>query len=251
MKISIITVCRNASGTIRQTLDSVASQTDVPVEHIVIDGLSDDGTREIVEKVGDNVATFVSEKDNGLYDAINKGLEKATGDIVGLLHADDVYDDSRVLADVAQSFVNSGCDALYGDLVYVDREDIGKVRRYWRAGKYKDGAFLFGWMPPHPTFFIKRDTMLRYALYRSDFRFAGDYEYMLRLIHKHKIKLHYLPRTLVRMRLGGKSNSAVGNRLAANREDGMAWTVNGLRRNALTLVLKPLRKAGQFFARPK
>ncbi len=248
MKISIVTVCFNAEATIAHTIQSVLSQKNVDLEYIVVDGASKDSTPEIVKSFGNKISTFVSEPDRGIYDAMNKGISLCSGEIVGILNADDFYADDYVLARVVSSFLD-GVDAVYGDLVYVDQADTSKVRRTWISGKYVEGAFKKGWMPPHPTFFVRKSIYEKFGGYTLDLQSAADYEWMLRVVHKHGIRLVYLPELLVRMRTGGKSNVSLKNRIRANREDKKAWEMNGLKPGTFTFVRKPLSKLGQFFSR--
>lgn len=247
MKISIITVVYNGEKTIRDTLESVVNQTYPDVEYIIIDGNSDDSTLQIIQSYGDQIHHLVSEPDQGIYDAMNKGIKIASGEVVGLLNADDVYADGNVLAEVARKFTETQADAVYGDLVYVAQDDLTQVRRTWKAGQYRVGDFLWGWMPPHPAFFLKRDYYEKYGSFRLDMRSAADYELMLRMIHKNGAKLSYIQKTLVRMRVGGVSNSTLRNRWIANRNDLRAWKVNDINPHPFTVVLKPIRKILQFF----
>ncbi|MPR36793.1 glycosyltransferase family 2 protein [Salmonirosea aquatica] len=247
MKISIITVVYNGERTIRDTIESVLAQTHPDVEYIIIDGNSKDSTLEIIKNYGERIHTVLSEPDKGIYDAMNKGIKIATGEVVGLLNADDVYASSDVLAEVARRIVENHADAVYGDLLYVAANDPEKVTRTWKAGAYAPGDFLWGWMPPHPTFFLKRNCYQKYGDFRLDMGSAADYELMLRMIHKNEVKLSYIQKTLVRMRVGGASNSTFKNRLIANRNDQKAWKVNGLKPYVITVLLKPIRKILQFF----
>lgn len=246
MKVSIITVVFNGADTIRDCIESVLSQTYPQVEYIVVDGQSTDGTVELVRSFGDRITRFISEPDKGLYDAMNKGIGLATGDVIGILNADDLYKDDQVITDIVQTMQQTNSDAAYGDLVYVDQQNLDRVTRYWRAGKYREGAFLWGWMPPHPTFFVRRWVYEQYGLFTLRFRSAADYELMLRFVHKYKIKISYLARTLIMMRTGGVSNRTLDNRLNANQEDREAWKMNGLRPYFFSLWLKPLLKVKQF-----
>lgn len=250
VRVSVVTACYNSAETIGDALQSLRTQRDVSLESIVKDGGSKDSTAAVVGGFEDIVNTFVSEPDGGVYDALNKGIELATGDVVGILHSDDLYADEYVLRDVCDLFRRSDADCVYGDLVYVDRDDPSQVRRYWKAGAYRPGAFRRGWMPPHPTVFVRREVYERYGLFRDDMRTAADYELMLRLFHRHGLRCAYLPRILVRMRVGGVSNISLANRLNANREDNRAWEVNGLSPLPWTRLLKPLRKLPQYVLRP-
>lgn len=246
MKISIITVTYNSAETVEDTIKSVIGQTYPDIEYIIVDGLSKDNTLEIVNKYRSKIARVISEKDKGIYDAINKGVDLATGEVVAILNSDDLYNHETVIASVMKTFTDTGADAVYGDLVYVDRKDTGRVTRTWKSGIYKEGKFLKGWMPPHPSFFVKRWCYQRYGKFHTHFKTSADYELMLRFIHVNKIKLAYLSDILVRMRLGGQSNVSIANRIEANREDRRAWELNGLKPGRFTLIRKPLSKIFQF-----
>lgn len=246
MKISIITVCYNSEATIANTLRSVTSQDHPELEYIVIDGGSTDGTLKIIEQYRSRIAHVLSEKDEGIYFALNKGIALASGEVCGILHSDDFYPSSAILSKVGKTFATTHTQSVYGDLQYVSRNDIEKVQRYWRSGEYTDGLFLKGWMPPHPAFFIKTDCYRQYGAFNTTLRSAADYELMLRMLHKHKISTTYLPEVLVKMRTGGKSNVSLLNRLKANKEDRLAWKINGLKPGPFTLFMKPLSKVTQF-----
>lgn len=246
MKISIITVVFNGAATIRQCIESVLGQDYPFVEYIVIDGNSTDGTQEVVKSYESRVQKFVSEPDSGIYDAMNKGIAAASGDVIGILNADDFYAYQSVLSDVAQIMSANDYQGCYGDLQYVDSADESLVKRQWVSGSYKPGAFLNGWMPPHPTFFVRKDVYDKHGKFSLNLGSAADYELMLRLIHKAGIKIAYIPKVLVKMRIGGVSNSTLKNRLAANRNDLKAWKTNNLTPKFYTLWLKPLRKIFQF-----
>lgn len=244
--ISIITVSFNAESTLVDCIESVASQTEL-TEHILIDGASTDSTCQIIEQFRDRLALCVSEPDSGIYDAMNKGIQRASGDIIGVLNADDYYPSANILTKVKQVFTNNQIDACYGDLLYVDSQDKDKIIRNWRSGEYTSRKFYWGWMPPHPTFFVRRSAYQDYGLFNLDLGSAADYEIMLRFLLKHNLKTKYIPDVLVHMRTGGISNTSVTNRLKANQMDRKAWTVNGLKPYPWTLWFKPLRKVGQWF----
>lgn len=247
MKISIVTIAYNSARTIEATLQSVIQQDYPDLEYIVIDGGSSDGTQAIVEKYIHRIAHFSSEPDKGIYDAMNKGVRAATGDVIGVLNSDDFYADASVIHDVVNTLkANPKCEALYADLVYVNREHTDQVTRYWKAGQFNRSRFRQGWMPPHPTFFAARSAYERLGLYAVDLKSAADYELMLRFLYKHQILCCYLPRVITRMRVGGESNVSLKNRLRANKEDRKAWSMNGLRPAWYTLTLKPISKIGQF-----
>jgi glycosyltransferase involved in cell wall biosynthesis len=246
MKVSIITITFNSSQTIEDTIQSVLSQDYHDVEYIIVDGASKDGTLEIIERYRSSISTIISEPDKGIYDAMNKGVSLATGDVIGILNSDDFYADAAVISDIVRSMQQFKSDACYADLVYVDRNDTTRVIRSWKSGEYRHGHFLRGWMPPHPTFFVKRSLYLKHGVYSLALRSAADYELMLRFIHKHGVSLSYLPRVITKMRTGGQSNVSFKNRWRANREDRLAWKMNGLQPGLLTLLRKPLSKLLQY-----
>ena len=234
----------NSSRTIRDTLKSVQDQN-YPVEHIIIDGASSDDTIEIVKSFP-HVKTVVSEPDGGIYDAMNKGIRMASGDIIGFLNSDDFYPDNEILSKVAKIFSLYDMDSCYGDLQYVDKYDTSKIIRYWKSGTFNRKNFFNGWMPPHPTFFVKKQVFENYAPFDVELKRSADYELMLRLLLKHKISTHYIPDILVKMRMGGISNASISNRLKANKEDRLAWIKNGLKPKFYTIWLKPIRKIIQY-----
>ncbi len=247
LKVSVITVCYNSADTIEKTIRSVTEQEYPEIEYIIIDGKSTDNTLEVIKRAALKTAKVLSEKDKGIYDAINKGISWATGDIVAILHADDFYVDKKVITKVVQVFAASETDTVYGDLQYVDRNNIAKVTRNWVSGNYNKEEFRKGWMPPHPSFFVRRKCYEKYGLFNTEFTSAADYELMLRFLYKFECSAAYIPEVLVKMRIGGKSNITLLNRIKANREDKKAWEINGLKPDRLTFIKKPLRKLGQFF----
>ena len=248
MKVTIITITYNSAATLEDTLRSVVNQDYPNIEYLIIDGKSKDNTLQIVDKYKDKITKIVSEKDKGLYDALNKGIALAKGDIVGMLHSDDLYESNHVVSDIVKTFEkNPSADGVYADLVFVDRNDINKVTRTWESGDYEEGDFLSGWMPPHPTFFVKKECYERFGGFNTSLRLSADYELMLRMIHKNKIKLAYLPKVVVKMRMGGVSNVSLFVRLKANIEDKMAWKLNGMKPKLFTRFLKPASKIMQYF----
>lgn len=247
MKISIITITYNSAATLKDTIESVVNQSYKDIEYIIVDGKSTDRTLDIIDSYKNKISKFISEKDHGLYDALNKGIALATGDVIGILHSDDFYTDRLVIEKLVSQMIKQQADAVYADLYYVDKHDTNKIFRKWKSGEYKIGQFLKGWMPPHPTFFVKREYYEKYGKFNLSFHSAADYELMLRFIHKHHLKLAYLPEFIIRMRVGGKSNVSLKNRIRANKEDRRAWKVNGLKPHIYTLYAKPLRKIVQLF----
>ena len=246
MKISIITPSFNSEKTIEDAIKSVIGQTYKDIEYIIIDGGSKDKTLEIINKYQDKVSKVVSEKDRGLYDAINKGIKLATGEIIGNLNSDDVYENNRVLELVAETFEKTKCDVCWGDLVYVKKDNLNKITRVWKSSEFKTGKFKTGWHPPHPTFFVKREIYEKFGVFRENFKIAADYELMLRLLEKHQVKSSYIPQTLVRMREGGKSNwKSILNVLKANLECYRSFKINQLPVSPFFIFIKPFSKIKQ------
>ncbi|MFT6955244.1 MAG: glycosyltransferase involved in cell wall biosynthesis [Halieaceae bacterium] len=249
MSITIITPVWNNADTIAQCISSINAQAE-SCQHILVDGGSTDGTLEIIEQQKAPDAVLISEPDQGMYDAINKGLKLSTCDIVGVLNSDDFYPTDDILGQVDQVFSQPAIDASYGDLHYVDKVDTAKVVRNWRSGDYKRENFFGGWMPPHPTFFLRRRLYEGYGGYRLDMGTAADYELMLRMLFKHEAKAAYIPQVMVHMRNDGMSNASLKNRIKANRNDRKAWRVNEVTPKPWTLIAKPLGKAGQWLSKP-
>jgi glycosyltransferase involved in cell wall biosynthesis len=245
MKISIITATYNSAATVRDTLETIAGQTYPEIEHIIVDGGSVDATLDIVASYP-HVSQLISGKDAGIYDAMNKGIRMAGGEVIGILNSDDIYSDERVLSEVAAAFADPAVMTVYADLQYVYPDDTSRVQRTWRTGKFRRRNFYFGWMPPHPTFFVRNEVYRKAGLFNLQLRSAADYELMLRILVRLKMPAYYIPRVIVKMRAGGVSNASLRNRLRANKEDRLAWRLNGLRPYFFTLYLKPLRKLSQF-----
>jgi glycosyltransferase len=246
MKISIITATWNCAGTVGDCLASVAGQSHAAREHILIDGGSTDGTLAVIEAQRAALAVLVSEPDGGIYDALNKGIARASGEVVGLLHADDLYADSEVLARIAAAFADPAVDAVYGDLVYVAKADTQRVIRHWRAGAYRPERLRLGWMPPHPTLYLRRALYERHGVFDTRYQIAADYDLMLRVLSRLTGRVEYLPQVLVRMRVGGASNRSLRHILRKSWEDYQALRVNGMG-GVGALAWKNLSKVPQFW----
>ncbi|MGZ5034311.1 MAG: glycosyltransferase family 2 protein [Usitatibacter sp.] len=248
MKFSLVTVSFNSAATIRDTIESVLSQSHPDIEYIVVDGASTDATVDIVKGYGDRIDVFVSEKDRGIYDAMNKGLRLATGDVVAFINSDDFYADPGVISRVNAVFESTGTQCVFADLDYVDRDNPLRVVREWRSRPFVPGAFRRGWHPAHPTFFVARDVYRQFGGFDEEFRISADYELMLRLLEAGSIRSQYLPSVLVKMRDGGDSNRSVGNIVRANIECYRAFGKNRLAASPLVMIRKPLSKFRQLFA---
>lgn len=249
MKVSIVTVVYNGEKTVGSAIQSVANQSYPEIEYIIVDGDSKDGTRELVESYGDVVSRFISEPDNGIYDAMNKGLNACTGDIIGTLNADDLYAHDHVIENIVKKLEETESDALYADLVFVDPQSHELVR-YWKSGPFQRDRFLYGFMPPHPTFFVKRECYEKLGYFDLSLVSSADYELMLRFLYRHGITCTYLDEITILMRTGGQSNASLYNRLRANFEDMKSWGINQVKPLPVTTLLKFAHKIPQFFRRP-
>jgi glycosyltransferase involved in cell wall biosynthesis len=249
--VSIITVCFNSAPTIEDTILSVANQKYPEKEHIVIDGASTDGTMAVVQRYAASLRS-VSEPDHGIYDAMNKGIAMASGEIIGILNADDFYAHDAVLDKVADVFSDSTIDACYADLVYVDRKNTDQVTRYWVSEPFQQGLFEKGWMPAHPTFFVRRRIYEQLGSFDLNFPRQADFELTMRFLEVHNIKAVYVPDIWVKMRMGGVSNNSVRGVITGNIEAHRACRKNGLRVSTLPFIIrKMLSRVPQFFKRPK
>lgn len=247
LKLSIITVCFNAEKTIGSTIASVASQTYGDIEHIVVDGASTDST---VQKIGESqnrVAAWLSEPDEGIYDAMSKGIRMASGDVIGILNADDVYADEAVIERVAAVMENSSLDALYGDVAFFSPDRPESIVRRYSSKRFSPALLAWGWMPAHPTLFLRRSVFDRYGSYRKDFKIAGDYEFVTRIFKDRSLSFRYLPEALVRMSTGGASTAGWRSTLLLNREVLRACRENGIYTNWLMLLSKYPFKVLEFF----
>jgi glycosyltransferase len=248
VRISVITATRNCVDTVEDCLSSVAQQTWTNREHVLIDGISTDGTMDVLARHRQGLGVLVSEPDRGIYDALNKGIAHASGDVVGFLHADDVFAGPEVLARIGAAFDNPDVCGTYGDLQYVRRDDVGRVVRHWRTRPFSHRRLEWGWMPPHPTLYVRREWYERIGGFDTRYRIAADYDSILKLFREPAFKALYLPEVLVRMRLGGASNRSLGNILRKSRED-----LDALRRSGIgalggigALAWKNLSKLEQF-----
>ena len=246
MKVSIVTVTFNSEKYLTNCIESVRKQTYGDIEHIIVDGKSTDNTLKIIKRNSKSIANWISEPDRGMYDAINKGMQMATGDIIGVLNSDDMLASADVIMDIVACFDEKKIDAIYGDLVYVDPVNPQKVLRYWKGLPYKRSRFKYGWMPAHPTFYIKRSLIEQFGSYENHYYSAADYEFMARYLFRFKISACYLPKMIVKMRMGGVSNSNLFRRLRANRRDYLAMRRNKIPFAFLASILKPLIKIPQY-----
>jgi len=238
LKVSIVTITYNSEKTLEETINSVLSQSYKNIEYIIVDGNSSDKTIEIIKKYGDKISTFLSEPDDGIYDAMNKGIKLATGDVVGILNSDDIYFDDKVIEKVVKrfGFDEAKVDSVYGDLYYVEENDLEKVSRYWKSSPFKQGSFKKGWHPAHPTFFVRREVYEKYGYFDLNMKVSADFELMLRFLEKYTISTSYLPNVLVKMRLGGESNSSIQNIIKGNKSILKAFEKNGIEVNKFSYL---------------
>ena len=247
MKFSIITAVFNNKDLVKGALDSVHSQVDVSYEHLIMDGGSTDGTLEFIHSLNLPHLKIESGKDKGIYDALNKGVEKAAGDIIGILHSDDLYTSSDVLKKVEKLFQN-GADVVYADLEYVSRDDINNVFRKWRSGTFSSLDLRLGWVAPHPTFFVKKSVYEEVGEYNLNYRISGDYDFILRVLSNPKYKVSYLPETIIKMRLGGESTKSLKSYWKGSKQDYEIAKKHFIA-PAFTVISKVVRKLPQLFLR--
>ncbi len=238
LKISIITVCFNSENTIRDCIESVLAQTCENIEYIIVDGASNDKTAGLIRLYEGRVSRFISEKDRGIYDAMNKGLAMATGDIIGFLNSDDFFSSDDVLSKVAEAFATTRAPVVFGDLVFVDSLDLKKVARYYSVPGFKPWWLRFGIMPPHTATFLRREIFEKYGNFQVDYRIAADYEYFVRICWKHGVEYQHIPLLVNRMRSGGVSSRGFYSKYILNREIIRGCLANGLYTNFLLLLLK-------------
>ncbi|HYC28988.1 MAG TPA: glycosyltransferase family 2 protein [Chitinophagaceae bacterium] len=245
MKVSIITVTYNSAGTLRDTLESVRDQDYPNIEHILVDGASKDDTVKIIQAYN-HVAKYVSEKDRGLYDAINKGILMSTGDVVGILNSDDFFPHRKVISNMVKCFKENDADAVYGDIAFVRPENLQKVIRLYSSKKFQPKKFKYGYMPAHPSFYVKRKFFDEYGLYKLDYKIAADYELLMRFMHSNKLKCAYHPEVMVYMRTGGVSNKNILSRYVLNKEIIRACKENGVNTNMFIISLKYFNKVFEY-----
>ena len=247
MKVSIVTVCLNAAATVRDAIDSVASQDYPDIEHIVIDGGSTDGTLELLQSINGRISGLVSEKDEGLYDAMNKGVRLCTGEVIGFLNADDFYASAHVISSVIERFNDQSLGACYGDLEYVDKDDTQRTVRCWKSGRFVKGSFAKGWVPPHPSFFVRLELLRQAGGFNTLLKLAADNDLMMRLLECSGVKTCYLPEVLVKMRTGGATNKSFGSIWRQNLEILGALRANGLPTNLISYAFhKGISRAKHF-----
>ena len=242
MKISLITVCFNAEKTIESTIASVLNQDYQNIEYIVIDGASDDSTIQIINKYRNKIAHVTSEPDKGIYDAMNKGIELATGDIVGILNSDDFYVDNHIISSVINAFKKKKVQAIFADLLFVNPDNLDKTVRHYNSRKFNPDKFAYGWMPAHPTFFVKRSCYQQYGLYKTNYKIAADYELLTRFLYRHKISYYYLDKVLIKMRTGGVSTRNLKSNWILNKEIVRACSENGIKTNMFKISFKYFKK---------
>lgn len=237
MKISIITVCYNSAATLEDSILSVQAQSHADIEHILIDGASSDGTPALIAKYKDHFAQIVSEPDRGLYDAMNKGLKLATGDVIGILNSDDIYAAPHILETVAQKMTAENLDALYGDVTFF-RDDPNQVIRRYSSARFTPKRLAWGWMPAHPTLFLRRAIYDQVGMFKTDYKIASDYELIARIFKNPKLNYRYLPEVFVKMRLGGVSTGGIKNTILLNKEVLRACRENGIKTNLARVLMK-------------
>lgn len=246
-KISIITVCFNSAETIEDTLISVSNQSHKLIEHIVIDGNSTDGTQAIIEKYKQHITHFISEPDKGIYDAMNKGIKIATGDIIGILNSDDIYATPHILEQIATTMSEQNLEAIYGDVMFFESENKKANKRRFNSSHFSAKRISWGWMPAHPTLFLTKNIYEKYGDYKLKYKIASDFEFIVRIFQDETIKYKYIPQILVRMRLGGVSTSGLKNTLLLNQEVLRACKENGIKTNIFKILSKYPRKFQEYF----
>jgi glycosyltransferase len=248
LKISIITAVYNNHAHIQQCIQSVLSQTYANIEHIIIDGYSNDGTTDVIRRYESKISRWISEPDKGIYDALNKGIKLATGDVIGFLHSDDMFANDTIIEKIANRFADKGCDATYGDLLYVSKTDPSKIIRYWKSCPFDAANFRKGWMPAHPTLFMTKKVYETFGSFNLQYHIASDYDLMLRTAGSGKLKCEYIAEVITHMRVGGASNKSLKNIWIKSYEDWQALRANKTG-GITTLIRKNTSKLSQFFHR--
>lgn len=246
MKISIITATYNSEATIKDTLESVNAQTYPNIEHIIVDGASKDNTLDLVKKYGKRVSLIISEPDKGIYDAMNKGIKAATGDVIGILNSDDFYANNSIVEKIADIFKHIGCDSLFGNLDFVAEKNPNKIIRHWKSSPFIQGSFIKGWHPPHPTFFVRSEIYEKYGNFDTSFKVSADFELMLRFLEKYKISTYFLNETIIKMRYGGESTRSVKKIIIGNKNILKAFEKNGIKASPFYTICRFANKATQF-----
>ena len=253
MKISIITATYNSSSTLANCISSVNAQTHQDIEHLIIDGSSTDNTMEIIQKTPNRIAQIISESDKGIYDALNKGIQLATGEIVGFLHSDDSFQSTQTLENIVQAFSSvheqNYPDAVYGDLVFIDQKDINKVVRYWKSKPFEPKLLRQGWMPPHPTLFMRREVYEKHGSFNTNLKCAADYDFILRVFQDQSLNVIYLPEVITKMQIGGVSTTGFKSLINKKREDYWVLKSNQIPYPMWVLFLKNFLKVHQMFRR--
>lgn len=250
MKVSIITVCYNSVRTLEQTIQSVLSQDYPDIEYIVIDGASQDGTKNIIQQYQSSISKTISEPDHGMYDAMNKGIAMASGDVIGILNSDDVYMNAHIVSDLMRQMQKDQVDVVFADLILVDEDHPEKILRYYDSGQFEPSRFRFGWMPAHPTVFVKKRIYDEVGLFKTDYQIAADYEMLIRILAVKKVPYSYVPKPVVRMRTGGASTAGLSRNWILNSEIVRACKENGIYSNMAMLLLKiPAKLWGRFAAK--
>ena len=246
MKISIITATYNSEASIASALRSIEEQDYKNIEVLLIDGKSKDNTIEVAKKAFSGDLKIISEKDRGIYDALNKGVFHATGDIVGFVHSDDLLASETTVSDIVKAFEEKKVDGVYGDLQYVKKEDPSKVVRYWKSQPFRSQLLSNGWMPAHPSLFLKKEVYKKHGFFDLDYNIAADYDFMLRILQDDSLNFHYLPQVITKMRVGGASNRSLKNIVQKSSEDLRALRANKIKNPAKVLAYKNLSKLSQF-----
>lgn len=246
MKISVITATYNSEESISTAISSLAKQDYQDIEWVIIDGASQDNTLSMIKENFRGELKIISEKDNGIYDALNKGIKAATGNIIGFVHSDDFLASKESLSKIAHIFQKEKVDGVYGDLQYVNKEDTSKVIRYWKSEQFKPQLLNKGWMPAHPTLFLKKEVYEKHGLFNQNYKIAADFDMMLRIFSDKSLQFHYLPEVITKMRVGGASNRSLRNIIQKSTEDYRSLKSNNIKNPLKVLALKNISKISQF-----